>query len=119
MSGGPCCQRPVGHSGARPTLLSGTPVPDLPTPRTRCEAFRIVTTMVAVVSVLCPLSSNGLELRFLEHAWFQPVALQQLVEFGAIALGKRGGLGDVAARNLEQTDKIVAFELLTRLLEWR
>src|SRR5579862_8498444 len=60
-----------------------------------------------------------LRLRFLEHGGLQPVALQELVEFGSIALRQSGGLSDVTRRDLEQPHEIIALELLARLLERR
>jgi len=45
------------------------------------------------------------------------VALQELVEFGAVALGKARGLGHVAAGDLEQARQIVALEMSPSFLE--
>src|SRR4029079_19747759 len=56
-------------------------------------------------------------LRFLEHSGLEPMALQQLVELGAVALGELRRLRDVAAGYLQEPDQVVALERLARLLE--
>ena len=64
-----------------------------------------------------PARRNVRSLAFLEHRGLEPVPLQELVELGAVAFGKQRGLGDIAARDLEQAHEIVALECLARFLE--
>src|ERR1019366_6608058 len=54
-----------------------------------------------------------------EQRGIEFVPLQQLVEFGAVALGKLGSLRHVAGGDLEQPRQVVALKLLARLLERR
>src|SRR5690606_20375365 len=59
-----------------------------------------------------PSARHGLERRRLE-----PVALEQLVELGAVAPGEPRRLRDVARGDLQQLHEVVVLEAAARLLE--
>src|SRR5450759_1274254 len=65
------------------------------------------------------LEAANLGLGSFEQRGIEFVPLQQLVKFGAVALGKLGSLRHVAGGDFEQPRQVVALKLLARLLERR
>src|ERR1019366_4395761 len=61
-----------------------------------------------------PLPDGLARLEVVRH---QLVATEQLVEIGAVALGKTRRLADVAAGDLQDLRQVAARELLARLIE--
>src|SRR5690606_19947785 len=54
---------------------------------------------------------------FAELRGIQAVALEQVVELAAIALGKARSQGDVALGEVEQAHQVVVFELFARVVQ--
>src|SRR5260221_9561224 len=79
-------------------------------------ACRCRTTATARRGRATALFGLGLGVRF-EDRGLDAVALQELVELGAIAACELRRLGDAALGELEDARQVVAFETLARVLE--